>query len=60
MEKPHAQTVASFSDMEGHGQKMCEHYCELTNKKVKQLYNVSSPRLDDHHLKREELESVGK
>ena len=37
-----------------------ERYCELANKKVKQLYNVSSLRLDDHHLKREELESVGK
>ena len=36
-----------------------ERYCELANKKVEQLYKVSSPFLDDHQLKQEELESVG-
>ena len=58
--KPHAQTAASSCDMEGLCQKCVERYCELTNKKVKQLYKVSSPCLDDHQLNREELESVGK
>ena len=32
---------------------------ELANKKVEQLYKVSSPSLDDHLFKQEELESVG-
>ena len=36
-----------------------EQNCELTNKKVEQLYKVSSPCLDDHQSKQEELESVG-
>ena len=45
-------------DMEGHAQKCVERYCELANKKTEQLYKVSSPCLDDHHFKEEELESV--
>ena len=36
-----------------------ERYRELTNKKVEQLHKVSSPCLDDHQFKKEELESVG-
>ena len=28
-------------------------------RKTEQLYKVSSPCLDDHHFKKEELESVG-
>ena len=44
--------------MKGHAPKCVHRYCELGNKKVDQLYKVSSPRLDDHH-KKEELESVG-
>ena len=32
-------------DMEGHARKCVERYCELVNKKVKQLYKVSSPVL---------------
>ena len=47
-EKPHAETVAWSYDMEGHAQKGVERYCELANKKVKQLYKISSPGLDDH------------
>ena len=46
-------------DMEGHAKKCVERYCELTNKKTEQLYKVSSPCFDDHHFKKEELESVG-
>ena len=59
-EKPHAKTVAWSYDLEGHAQKTCvERYCEVANKKTKQLYKVSSPCLDDHQIKKEELESVG-
>ena len=59
-EKPHAKTVAWSYDMEGHGQKCVELYCELANNEEEQLYKVSSPCLDDHQFKQEELESVGK
>ena len=45
--------------MEGRAQKCFERCCELANKKGEQLYKVSSPCLDDHHFKKEELESVG-
>ena len=44
--------------MEGHAQKCVERYCDLVNKKTEQLHKVSSPCLDDHHFKKEELESV--
>ena len=33
--------------------------CELANTKTEQLYTVSTPCLDDHHFKKEELESFG-
>ena len=39
--------------------KCAERYCELANKKVEQFFKVSSPCLDDHQFKQEELESVG-
>ena len=58
-EKTHAKTVAWSHDMEGHAQKCVERYCELANKKLELLCRVSSLCLDDHHLKKEELESVG-
>ena len=32
----------------------------MGNKKVEQLYKVSSHCLDDHQVKQEELESVGR
>ena len=54
--KPHAETVASSYDVEGHNQKCVERYCELANKNVEQFYRVSSPCLLDHHFKKEELE----
>ena len=44
--------------MEGHVQKCVEQCCELANKNVEQLFKVSSPSLDDHQLKQEELEFV--
>ena len=43
----------------GRAQKCVERCCELANKKTKQFFKVSSPCLDDHHFKKEELETVG-
>ena len=52
--------ISSWSyDMEGHAKKCVERYCELANKTTQQLYNVSTPRIDDRHFKEEELKSVG-
>ena len=45
--------------MEGHAQKCGERYCELANQKTEQLYKFPTPCLDDHHLRKEELEKVG-
>ena len=39
--------------------KCVERSCELANKKTEQFFKVTSPCLDDHHFKKEELESVG-
>ena len=36
-----------------------ERYCELANKSTQQLYKVSTPCIDDHHFKEEEMKSVG-
>ena len=58
-QKPHSQTIALSHDMEGHAQRCVERHCEMANKKVEQLYKVSSPCLDEHQFKQEELESVG-
>ena len=46
--------------MAGHAKKCVERYCELANKKTRQLHNVSTPCIDDHHFKKEELKSVEK
>ena len=52
--------ISSWSyDMEGHAKKCVEGYCELTNKTTQQLYRVSTPCIDDHPFKEEELKSVG-
>ena len=45
--------------MEGHAKKCVERYCELANKTIQQLYKVSTPCIDDHHSKEEEMKSVG-
>ena len=58
-EMPHAKAAAWSCDMEGHARKCVERYCPLANKKVEQLYKVSSPCLDDHQFKQEEVEPVG-
>ena len=45
--------------MEGHAKKCVERYCELANKTTQQFFKIATPRLDDHHFKKEENESVG-
>ena len=45
--------------MDGHAKKCVDRYCELANKTTQQLYKVSTPCIDDHHFKEEELRSVG-
>ena len=55
-----ALRISSWSyDMEGHAKKCVELYCELANKTTQQLYKVSTPCIDDHHFKEEEMKSVG-
>ena len=52
--------ISSWSyDMEGHAKKCVERYCELANKTTQQLYKVSTPCIDDHQFKEEELKSMG-
>ena len=52
--------VSSWTyDMEGHAKTCVERYCELANKTTQQLYKVSTPCIDDHHFKEEEMKSVG-
>ena len=45
--------------MEGHAKQCVARYCELANKTTQQLHKVSTPCIDDHHFKEEELKSVG-
>ena len=42
-----------------HAKKCVERYCELAYKTKQQLYNASTPCIDDHHFKEEEMKSVG-
>ena len=59
-QKSHTHTMACGPTTWMNMLKKCvERYCELANKKVEQLYKVSSPCLDHHQFKQEELESVG-
>ena len=44
--------------MEGHAKKCVERYCEVAKKITEHLYKVSTPCIDDHHFKEEELKSV--
>ena len=51
--------MSSWSyEMAGHAKKCVERYCELANKTTQQLYQVSTPYIDDHHFKEEEMKSV--
>ena len=45
--------------MQGHAQKYVERYSEWVKKTTAKLYKVSTPCLDDHQFKNEELETVG-
>ena len=45
--------------MAGHAKKCVERYCELANRTTQQLHKVSTPCIDDHHFKIEEMKSVG-
>ena len=57
---PQNLRISSWSyDMAGHAKNCVERYCELANKTTQQLYKVSTPCIDDHHFKEEELKSVG-
>ena len=57
---PQNHRISSWSyDMAGHAKKCVERYCELANKTTQQLYKVSTPCIDDHHFKEEEMKSVG-
>ena len=57
---PQNLRISSWSyDMEGHAKQCVERYCELPNKTTRQLYKVSTPCIDDHHLTEEELKTVG-
>ena len=57
---PQNLRISSWSyDMEGHAKKCVERYCELANKTTQQLYKVSTPCIDDHHFKEEEMTPVG-
>ena len=57
---PQNLRISSWSyDMEGHAKKCVERYCELANNTTQQLYKVSTPCIEDHHFKEEEMKSVG-
>ena len=45
--------------MVGHVKKCVERYCELTNRTIQQINEVSTPCINDHHFKEEDLKSVG-
>ena len=49
------RTSSWSSDMEGHAKKCVERYCELANKTTQQFCKVSTPFIDDHHFKKEEI-----
>ena len=52
--------ISSWSyDLESHAKKCAKRHCELANKTTQQLYKVSTPCIDDHHFKEEEMKSVG-
>ena len=58
---PQNLCISSWSfDMAGHAKKCVERFCELANRTTQQLYEVSTPCIDDHHFKEEEeTKSVG-
>ena len=52
-------SISSWSyDIVGHAKKCVQRYCELANRTTQQLYKVSTPCIEDHHFKEEDLKSV--
>ena len=45
--------------MVGHAKKCVERYCEFANKTTQQLYEVSTPCIDDNRFQEEEMKSAG-
>ena len=60
-EDPHVKTniAARSYDMEGHSKKCAPRHCEVANKSIEQLWRVTTPCIDDHQFKKEELEAMG-
>ena len=57
---PQNLRISSWSyDMEGHAKKCVERCCELANKTTQQLCKVSTPYIDDHYFKEQEMKSGG-
>ena len=57
---PQNLRISSWSsDMESHAKKCVERCCELAQKTTQQLYRISTPCIDDYHLIKEEMKSVG-
>ena len=57
-EKSSANAIAWSYYMKGHAKKCVERYCEQ-EKNIEQLCKVSTKCLNDHQVKKEELETVG-
>ena len=52
--------ISSWSyDMEGHAKKCVQRYNDIVSWQTGWLYKESTPCIDDHHFKEEELKSVG-
>ena len=56
--KPDADISSWSYDMEGHAKKRVERKCELANKTTQQFCKVTTPCVDDHQFKGEEMGSV--
>ena len=55
-----AKDITAWSyDVEGHGQKCVARCCDLAHKTVDEVHKVSTPCLDDHQVKREDMTIVG-
>ena len=57
--KVNANITEWSHDMKGHAKKCVERHCELANKNIEQLCKASTPCIDDHQFKKEELETAG-
>ena len=57
-DRDHTETAAWSYDIEGNAEKWVERFFDLANKKTEQLHKVACLCFDDHHIKKEELDSV--